>query len=75
MKSLEPEEARQIVDAFISAYMAVEVTSKHQKQNSDLTFLENEQNKWRLDMDDKKRKIGLRLEEKTADKGRGKVNN
>jgi len=57
MESSEPEEATQIVDAFISAYMAVEVTSKNQKQNSDLAFLESEQNRWRLEMDDKKRKI------------------
>jgi succinoglycan biosynthesis transport protein ExoP len=57
MKSMEPEEARQIVDAFINAYMAVEVTSKQQKQINDLEFLESEQKKWRLEMEDKKRKI------------------
>ncbi|MGD8786375.1 MAG: polysaccharide biosynthesis tyrosine autokinase, partial [Phycisphaerales bacterium] len=42
MKSLNPEEAKQIVDAFIRAYMAVEVTSSTQDQNRKLRVLEDE---------------------------------
>lgn len=42
MMGPEPEEAKQIVDAFISAYMAVEVTSSTQDQDQQLTVLEDE---------------------------------
>ncbi|MBN1806101.1 MAG: polysaccharide biosynthesis tyrosine autokinase [Sedimentisphaerales bacterium] len=41
-----PEEAKQIVDAFIRAYMDVEYYSKIQDQDDKLTFLENEQKVW-----------------------------
>ncbi len=42
MNSLKPEEAKQIVDAFINAYMAVEVTSAAQGQGQNLRLLESE---------------------------------
>jgi len=42
MKSLKPGEAKQIVDAFIRAYMAVEVSSSTQDQNRKLKLLEDE---------------------------------
>ncbi|MHC4739598.1 MAG: hypothetical protein ACYS9Y_11900, partial [Planctomycetota bacterium] len=42
MKSTDPQEAQQIVDAFIRAYMAVEVSSFTQDQDRNLTVLENE---------------------------------
>jgi len=42
MKSTNPQEAQQIVDAFIRAYMAVEVSSSTQGQDRNLTVLENE---------------------------------
>ncbi len=43
MESLNPAEAKQIVDAFIRAYMAVEVSSSTQDQNRKLQVLEAEQ--------------------------------
>jgi succinoglycan biosynthesis transport protein ExoP len=43
MESLKPTEAKQIVDAFIRAYMAVEVSSSSQDQNRKLQVLEEEQ--------------------------------
>jgi len=43
MKSKKPEEAKQIVDAFIRAYMAVEVSDSVKTQDNKLNFLENEQ--------------------------------
>ena len=43
MESLKPEEAKQIVDAFINAYMVVEVSSSTQNQNRKLQLLEEEQ--------------------------------
>jgi succinoglycan biosynthesis transport protein ExoP len=43
MKSKKVEETKQIVDAFINAYMAVEVTSSTQEQDQKLALLENEQ--------------------------------
>ena len=42
MKSTEQKEAKQIVDAFISAYMAVEVSSSAQGQDRRLNVLEDE---------------------------------
>jgi len=42
MESLKPTEAKRIVDAFIRAYMAVEVSSSTQNQDSKLKFLDNE---------------------------------
>ena len=42
MNSLKPEEAKQIVDAFINAYMAVEVSSAAQGQGENLRLLESE---------------------------------
>ncbi len=39
MKSLEPEEAQQIVDAFINSYMAIEVRGLTQEQNNKLELL------------------------------------
>ena len=39
MKSLEPEEAQQIVDAFIDSYMAIEVRGLTQEQNNKLELL------------------------------------
>jgi capsular exopolysaccharide synthesis family protein len=42
MRSPNPEEARQIVNAFIAAYMAVEVSASAQEQDKDLGLLENE---------------------------------
>jgi capsular exopolysaccharide synthesis family protein len=42
MKSTNPEEAKQIVDAFIGAYMAVEVSNSSQGEDQKLTVLENE---------------------------------
>ena len=43
MTSTEPEEAKQIVDAFITAYMAVEGNSSSKYERQKLTTLENEQ--------------------------------
>ncbi|MBA7485552.1 hypothetical protein ES707_21100 [subsurface metagenome] len=43
MKSLKPEEAKQIVDSFINAYMAVEVLSSTREQSNKLKVLEDEQ--------------------------------
>lgn len=42
MRSTKPGEAKQIVDAFIKAYMAVEVTSSAEGEDRKLTVLENE---------------------------------
>ncbi|MHC4396293.1 MAG: GumC family protein [Planctomycetota bacterium] len=42
MKSTDPQEAQQIVDAFIWAYMAVEVSVSAQDQDRKLSVLENE---------------------------------
>jgi len=42
MRSTNPQESRQIVDAFIRSYMAVEVSSSAQNQDHRLTVLENE---------------------------------
>lgn len=42
MTTGNPEEGKQIVDAFIRAYMAVEVSSSIQGQDKKLTVLENE---------------------------------
>lgn len=42
MESTNPEEARQIVDAFIRAYMDVEVVSSVQDENQTLLILENQ---------------------------------
>lgn len=42
MNSTNPEEAKHTVDAFISAYMAVEVSSSVQGRDQKLTVLENE---------------------------------
>ena len=42
MKSLKPGEAKQIVDAFITAYMAIEVDSSTKSQDRKLTFLDEE---------------------------------
>ena len=47
MKSLEPEEARQIVDAFINSYMDIEGRGLTDEQNSKLELLKSE--KQRLD--------------------------
>jgi len=43
MKSLRPEEAKQIVDAFIRAYMFVEATKSTGEQNRKIDLLEKEQ--------------------------------
>ncbi|MBE3144412.1 MAG: polysaccharide biosynthesis tyrosine autokinase [Planctomycetes bacterium] len=43
MTSNNPEEAKKIVDAFIQAYMLVEVSSSLQGRDQQLTVLENEQ--------------------------------
>jgi len=45
MKSLEPEEARQIVTAFINSYMNVEGTGSTKEQLSTLGFLEKERDR------------------------------
>jgi len=42
MKSTKSEEAKQVVDAFISAYMAVEVSSSMQGEEQKLSVLEDE---------------------------------
>ena len=42
MKSTEPQEAKQIVDAFIRNFMAVEVSSSAEGQDQKLSLLENE---------------------------------
>ena len=42
MKSREPEEAKKVVDAFLQAYMLVEVENSLQGQDQKLTVLENE---------------------------------
>jgi uncharacterized protein involved in exopolysaccharide biosynthesis len=42
MRSSEPEEAKQIVDAFIRSYMAVEVSSSTEGQAQKLSLLEDE---------------------------------
>jgi len=43
MKSPRPEEAKQIVDAFINAYMAIEVSSATEEHDRKLRLLESEQ--------------------------------
>ncbi len=43
MESLKPAEAKQIVDAFIRAYMAVEILSSTREQGNKLKVLEDEQ--------------------------------
>jgi len=43
MKSLKPEEAKKIVDAFIRAYMLVEVDKSRDERNSKITTLDAEQ--------------------------------
>jgi len=42
MKSIEEEEATQVVDAFIRNYMAVEVSASAQDRDQELTLLEDE---------------------------------
>lgn len=42
MEYANPEEARQIVDAFIDAYLAVEVTNSVQDEDQKLSILENQ---------------------------------
>jgi DNA repair exonuclease SbcCD ATPase subunit len=42
MRSTNPEEAKQIVDAFIQAYYEIEVISSKTDENEQLTLLENE---------------------------------
>jgi len=42
MLGSNPEEAKQIVDAFIKAYMELEVVSSNEDENRQLTLLENE---------------------------------
>ncbi len=42
MKSTNPKEAKQIVDAFINAYMAIEISNSAEDQDRKLTLLENE---------------------------------
>lgn len=42
MLDSNPEEAKQIVDAFIKAYMELEVVSSNEDENRQLTLLENE---------------------------------
>ena len=42
MESLKPGEAKRIVDAFIRAYMAVEVSDSTKNQDNKLKFLDNE---------------------------------
>jgi polysaccharide biosynthesis transport protein len=42
MYSPNPKEAKQIVDAFINAYMELEVVASNQNENRQLTLLENE---------------------------------
>jgi len=44
MKSKDPGEARQIVDAFIRHYMAVEVSSSTKEEGDKLSLLESERN-------------------------------
>jgi succinoglycan biosynthesis transport protein ExoP len=47
----DPEEAKQIVDAFISAYLAVEVSSSVQDEDQKLAILENERKLLTQNMD------------------------
>jgi len=42
MKSVEPQEAKVIVDAFVSAYMAIEVSNSTRVEEQELTVLEND---------------------------------
>ena len=57
MKARKPEDARQVVDAFIRAYMEVELYGSTEKQRNDLTFLEREQKIWAAKMNDYKESI------------------
>jgi len=43
MKSLKPEEAKQVVNAFIDAYMSIEVTNATEEQDQKLRLLEDKQ--------------------------------
>ena len=63
MQSLKPGEAKQIVDAFIIAYMAGEVSSSTQAQNRKLQLLEKERDLLAKKLKDHRDKIRLSAEE------------
>jgi len=57
MKNADEEEARQIVDAFITAYMEIEVDSAVKQQNLQLQVLEGERDDFAAKIDDYRQKI------------------
>jgi len=63
MKSQKPTEARQIVDAFIAAYMAKEVLSSTREQGDKLKVLEDEQGVLAGKLRSHKEKIRLAAQE------------
>ncbi len=63
MKSTNPQEAKQIVDAFISTYMAVEVSSSAESQDHELGVLENERGVLAEKLQSQRRAIGQLAQE------------
>ena len=57
MQNADEEEARQIVDAFITAYMEIEVDSAVKQQNLQLQVLEGERDDFAAKIDDYRQKI------------------
>ncbi|MHC4693466.1 MAG: hypothetical protein ACYS67_12055 [Planctomycetota bacterium] len=58
MRSANPEEARQIVDSFISSYMAVEAMTSDMRDDQMLSVLENESKKLAMKLKRIREKIG-----------------
>ena len=63
MNGRDQEESKQIVDAFIRAYMDVENNDTQQEQFSKLTFLENEQKVWADKLESYKESIREKAQE------------
>lgn len=57
MQNTDQKEAEQIVDAFITAYMEIEVDSAVRQQNQQLKVLENERDSFAAKIDDYRQKI------------------
>jgi uncharacterized protein involved in exopolysaccharide biosynthesis len=70
MRSTNPEEAQQIVDSFISSYMAVEVAADAERDEQKLSVLENESKVLAMKLKSSREKIRqLSLEYGTATPG------
>ncbi|MHC4641236.1 MAG: GumC domain-containing protein [Planctomycetota bacterium] len=63
MRSTNPEEARQIVDSFISSYMAVEVAADAMRDDQKLSVLENESKILSMKLKNSREKIRQLLQE------------